>query len=77
MAQNNGNANEGNRVNAFINLATLNTPDIIKKLPEFFGNTKDIHNFIKAAATQPFWLQAIRNKIKGEASGCTANRRLG
>lgn len=54
MAQNNGNANEGNHVNAFINLATLNTPDIIKKLPEFFGNTKDIHNFIKAAATQPF-----------------------
>lgn len=80
MAQNHGNANEANNVNAFINLATLNTPDIIKNLPEFVGNTKDIHNFIKAvdpisnllaqtpAATQPFWLQAIRNKIKGEAS---------
>lgn len=80
MANNNENANEANNVNALINLATLKTPDIIKNLPEFFGNSKDVHNFIKAvdpisnllaqtpAATQPFWLTAIRNKIKGEAN---------
>lgn len=62
------------------NIHNLNTPDVIKNLPEFFGDPKDIHNFIKTVnpvatllaqtpvETQPFWLAAIRNKIKGPAS---------
>lgn len=65
---------------AQLNIQNLQTPDIIKNLPEFFGSSKDVHSFVKTvnpiaallaqtpAATQPFWLLAIRNKIKGEAS---------
>lgn len=66
--------------NPVFNLAELNTPDIIKNLPEFHGDTKDVHNFVNTVGPvaallarapeqqQRFWLSAIRNKIKGAAS---------
>lgn len=65
---------------AEVNIAQLATPDIIKNLPEYYGETKYLNNFIKCVdpvaqilalapiAAQPFWFASLRNKIKGRAS---------
>lgn len=57
-----------------------NTPDIIKNLPEFNGDFRQLDNFIACVnpvallietcteITRPFMLRAIRNKITGNAS---------
>lgn len=61
------------------NLNQLNTPDIIKNLPEYHGDLQNLGSFIRTVnpvvdiilqapeVIRPFWLQAIRNKIKGKA----------
>lgn len=59
---------------------TYNTPDIIKNLPEFNGDFRQLDNFITCVnpvallietcteTTKPFLFRAIRNKITGIAS---------
>lgn len=62
------------------NMDSFTTPDVIKNLPEFYGDSREIRNFIKtvepvvalvAASAEDVrlhWFAAIRNKIKGAAS---------
>lgn len=75
---NDNNTNQG----SLTNLADLNTPDIIKNLPNFNGDPRDLQTFVDRVdrieailvrsstdqVTISSWLQAIRQKIKGKAS---------
>lgn len=63
-----------------LNLQQIATPDIIKNLPEFHGDSRSLNVFISCVDpvaniialvpqdVRPFWLGALRNKIKGRAS---------
>lgn len=62
------------------NLQEYNTPDVIKNLPEFYGEYNELNNFLRSVdlATglianvnvniRNFWGLSIRNKIKGKAN---------
>lgn len=66
--------------NERINVAQLATPDFIKNIPDYYGESGNLLNFINTCnpvaevisgvdpLIQPFWLTALRNKVKGIAS---------